>query len=195
MAKPSSSRTRSIEAAISDFTVSASPVLPGQSAEQYQTGLESLITELQAKTPMQVYLAQKMFDCMWWLRTYDMAKHLAIADAMISVLDLDPAEQEHWPLIKCLRSLDWSNELLVQEAQEWGHTMPSLHAQALSRARDELYNLEQLSAIRTKTLMQLQASYEALVSRSILQERLRLQNQLLTRNVSAIESQKLGSGS
>ena len=187
MAKPSSSRVPSIEAALSDFTASASPLLPGQSPEQYQTGLQSLIAELQAQTPMQVYLSQKMFDCMWWLRSYDLAKHSAIAEAMITILKLDADEEEDWPVVQCLRNLDWNNSLVSESAQQWGHTVQSLHAQANTRSRDKLLNLEQLSAIRTKTLHQLQTSYEALVSRPILQERLKLQNQLMSRDLGAIE--------
>lgn len=187
MAKPSSSRVRSIEAALSDFTASASPVLPGQSPEQYQTGLQALLSELQAQTPMQVYLAQKMFDCMWWLRTYDMAQHCAIAESMISILEIETPGQIDGPVLQCLRSLDWNNALVAKAAQQSGYTVVSLHALATNRIRDELLNLEQLTAIRSKTLSQLQASYEALVSRPILQERLKLQNQLMARDLDAIE--------
>ena len=195
MAKPSSSRTPSIESVLSNFTASASPVLPGQSPEQYQTGLKALIAELQAQTPMQVYLAQKMFDCMWWLRSYDLAKHSAIAEAMISILKLDANEEEDWPVLQCLRNLDWNHALVSEAAQQWGHTALSLHALATTRCRDTLLNLEQLSAIRTKTLHQLQTSYEALVSRPILQERLKLQNQLMVRDLGAIELPGTGSPS
>ena len=187
MAKTSSSRGRSIEAVLSDYTASVSPVMPGQSQEQYQDGLQSLITELNADTPMQVYLAQKMFDCMWWLRSYDLANHSAIAEAMISILKLDADEEEDWPVVQCLRSLDWNNVLIAEVALKSGHTAQSLHALATTRCRDKLLNLEQLSAIRTKTLHQLQTSYEALVSRPILQERLKLQNQLMIRDLGAIE--------
>ena len=89
--------------------------------------------------------------------------------------------------MQCLRSLDWNNALVSEVAQQSGHTAQSLHALATTRSRDKLLNLEQLSAIRTKTLNQLQASYEALVSRPVLQERLKLQNQLMARDLNAIE--------
>jgi hypothetical protein len=42
-----------------------------------------------------------------------------------------------------------------------------------------------------KTLMQLQQSYEALVNRSIMQERLKLQNELLKRDLEAIDVQEV----
>lgn len=186
MAKPSTSRQRTIQAVLSEFSSSATPVLPGQSPKQYQTGLQSLIRELQAQTPMQIYLAQKMFDCMWWLRTYDIAKHSSIAETMITILKLDPEVDEDWPVVQCLRSLDWNNVVVSKVAEQVGHTVQSLYGLATTRSREKLLNLEQLSSIRTKTLNQLQASYEALVSRPILHERLKLQNQLMARDLGAL---------
>jgi hypothetical protein len=42
-------------------------------------------------------------------------------------------------------------------------------------------------ALKVKTLTGFQASYEALVNRSVLQERLKLQNDLLKRDLHSIE--------
>ena len=44
------------------------PLLPGESADEYRQGLEATIAELEATTPLQIYLAEKIFDCMWWIR-------------------------------------------------------------------------------------------------------------------------------
>jgi regulator of replication initiation timing len=57
----------------------------------------------------------------------------------------------------------------------------------MSDCKDKLIKLDQQIAMRTKTLMQLQQSYEALVNRSILQERLKLQNELIKRDLHAID--------
>lgn len=187
MAKPSTSQQRSIQAVLSEFSSSHTPVLPGQSPEQYQNGLRSLISELQAQTPMQIYLAQKMFDCMWWIRTYDIAKHSSVAETMISILKLETSADEDWPVVQRLRSLDWNNVVVSKAAERAGHTVQSLYGLATTRSREKLINLEQLSAIRTKMLNQLQASYESLVSRPILQERLKLQNQLMARDLGALD--------
>ena len=53
----------------SDITklLGAKPVLPGESAEEYAAGLAALIAELDAKTVLQIYLAEKIYDCLWWL--------------------------------------------------------------------------------------------------------------------------------
>ena len=109
---------------------------------------------------------------------------------------LSASLQVIWPVVQCLRSLDWNHALLSEAADQWGHTVKSLHALATTRCRDKLLNLEHLSAVRTKTLLhQLQTSYEALVSRPILQERLKLQNQLMVRDLGAIELPGTGKSS
>lgn len=40
------------------------PVLPGESQEVYQLGLVSTIQELGATTPLQIYLAEKIYECL-----------------------------------------------------------------------------------------------------------------------------------
>jgi regulator of replication initiation timing len=60
-------------------------------------------------------------------------------------------------------------------------------ARAVESSREEIQKIDQLIALRVKTLGQLQQSYEALVNRSVMQERLRLQNELLKRDLKAID--------
>ena len=68
-----------------------------------------------------------------------------------------------------------------------GHTPQSLAAKASSNAREEIQKLDALISLRVKALGQLQQSYEALVNRSVMQERLKLQNELLKRDLQAID--------
>ena len=68
-----------------------------------------------------------------------------------------------------------------------GHTPESLMARAVESSRDEIQKIDQLIALRVKTLGQLQQSYEALVNRSVMQERLKLQHELLKRDLHAID--------
>jgi len=51
-----------------------------------------------------------------------------------------------------------------------------------------LMRLDQSIALKAHTLTQLQKSYEALVNRSVMQERLKLQNDLLKRDLLAIDT-------
>ena len=68
-----------------------------------------------------------------------------------------------------------------------GHTAGSLLEYAMDRQKQELIELDQSIALKAATLLQLQKSFEALVNRSVLQERLKLQNELLKRDLLAID--------
>ena len=46
-------------------------LLPGESEEAFNAGLLGTIEELGAKTHLQTYLAEKIFQSMWWMRRYE----------------------------------------------------------------------------------------------------------------------------
>ena len=163
-------------------------ILPGESAEMYSRGLQSTVDEFDAKTELQVYLAEKIFQCIWWMRRYETQKHSSIIDAMVKLLtdSTMPAER-----INAFRQLFqaqlWNDSGLVKIIESKGHTSTSLLAAAISRQQERIQKLDQQIALRVKTLTQLQQSYEVLVNRSVMQERLKLQNELLKRDLQAIE--------
>jgi septal ring factor EnvC (AmiA/AmiB activator) len=76
---------------------------------------------------------------------------------------------------------------LVKIIESKGHTSTSLLEAAISRQQERIQKLDLQIALRVKTLTQLQQSYEALVNRSVMQEWLKLQNELLKRDLQAIE--------
>jgi hypothetical protein len=76
---------------------------------------------------------------------------------------------------------------MKQVIEAGGYTPESLSANAMTKAREEIQKLDALIALRVKALGQLQQSYEALVNRSVMQERVRLQNELLKRDLQAID--------
>ena len=85
----------------------------------------------------------------------------------------------------------WDEDVTLNLFKKSGHTTESLLEAAMSNRKDELIKLDQQIALRTKTLMQLQQSYEALVNRSILNERLKLQNALFKRDLQAIDVEEV----
>ena len=58
------------------------PILPGESEASYRAGLNAVIEELDAKTTLQVYLAEKIYDCLWWIRRYEDQKRITIISEM-----------------------------------------------------------------------------------------------------------------
>lgn len=176
-------------ASIAHIVGAQPPIMPGESSQEYEQGVQSLINELQAETPMQVYMAQKMFDCIWWIRQYEILKRGIILNEMFDVLTSADRRtgKSQLALLESLRAGEWANPKLKLAMNKACHTPASLYAKAVELCLQKLQHLEQLIALRAKTLTQFQASFEALVNRPILQERLRMQNELLARDLSAIE--------
>ena len=172
--------------------IGASPVLPGESADLYQYGLASTVNELGAETPLQIYLAEKIFECLWWMRRYENQKHATLIRNMATGLDPnkivgDVSRREAWVMdaLFANRIDDEFNELL----QKQNLTLESLNQKAFAKSRQVLESLDQMIALKAKTLAGFQASYEVLVNRKVNMERMQLQNALIQRDLGAIANE------
>ena len=168
------------------------PLLPGESKTLYKQGFEATIKELGASTELQIFVAEKIFQCIWWMRRYETQKQSVILEGMVSELtDYSTSADQRLAIRQLIFGQMWDEEVTKKLIKENAHTPASLLEEAMSNRKDELIKLDQQIALRMKTLMQLQQSYEALVNRSIMQERLKLQNELLKRDLEAIELQEI----
>ena len=82
----------------------------------------------------------------------------------------------------------WDESALLNELQNKDFTPHSLLQKAQDRQQESLMRIDQSIALKAHTLAHLQKSYEALVNRSVMQERLKLQNDLLKRDLLAIDT-------
>ena len=163
-------------------------LLPGESADVYKTGLIGTIKELGATTHLQTYLAEKIFQCLWWMRRYEIQKQACIFNEMVRLASrFNTAESTKASIVQKLHAHLWDDKELKGLIQGAGHTAESLTAKAMSEVREEIQKIDMLIALRVNTLGQLQQSYEALVNRSVMQERLKLQNDILRRDLQAID--------
>jgi len=164
------------------------PILPGESPEKYYNGLQSTINELGAKTELQIYLAEKIFQCLWWIRRYESQKRSLIINSMAKGLTeySTPAKQKG-AIRTLLNANSWDDPSLQAWFTNKGLTQESLLQGAISDCQLDLLKLDQQIALRIKTLSQLQQSYEALVNRAIIQERIKLQNEFLKRDLQSID--------
>ena len=151
----------------------------------------SLIEELEAKTVVQVYLAEKIFECLWWIRRYDQQKRATIAREMGSLFDksfnysltMSTAEVNNMQIV-----LDPSRKKEFQKLlKESGYTEQSLMQEALSEKALQIAHIDNQITVLAKNLAGFQASYEVLVNRKLNIERLRLQNELLSKDLESIE--------
>jgi hypothetical protein len=185
-------QAKSVKAVPSPITqvLGGSPVLAGEPEAVYQQGLIATVHELGATTPLQIYLAEKIYECLWWMRRYEnqkratlirkMAQILAPSGAGSEVTELESAVTEH---LHANVIDDDLNELIAKHNLD----MASLTQKAMTYSRSEHVNLDEMIAVKAKTLLGFQASYEVLVNRKVNAERMRLQNALMARDLGAID--------
>ena len=171
----------------------AKPVLPGESAEEYAAGLAALIAELDAKSVLQIYLAEKIYDCLWWIRRYEAQKRMVMIAQMAEIV------QDYYLAKSTIDAVQFREALIteavtaemVEALKGMGYTIESLKQQALSRKSREIRALDEQIALQAKILAGFQASYEVAANRKLNIERMKLQNEMLRRDVEAIDVKPL----
>jgi hypothetical protein len=171
----------------------AKPVLPGENADEYAAGLAALIAELDAKTVLQIYLAEKIYDCLWWIRRYEAQKRMVMIAQMAEIV------QGHYLAKGTIDAVEL-HEALISEAvtvemfealKGMGNTIESLKQQAMTRKAREIRALDEQIALQAKILAGFQASFEVAANRKLNIERITLQNEMLRRDVQAIDVKPL----
>ena len=164
-------------------------ILPGENAQQFHKAYAQALVELGAHTQLQIYLAEQIFHSMWWIRRYELQKRASLISEMVKILrNPGLAELPGLDLTELLEAGRWDDPAVINEINSKGFTVQSLLQRAGVRQQEELMRLDQSIALKAHTLAQLQKSYEALVNRSVMQERLKLQNDLLKRDLLAIDT-------
>jgi hypothetical protein len=166
------------------------PILPGESEESYNAGLAAVIEELGAKTTLQVYIAEKIHDCLWWIRRYEDQKRVTIIAEMAHQVR-GRASRDFTELEVDVREAllaDDINAGVLKEFGRVGHSLESVRQLAYSNKQKEMIELDQQIALQVKILASFQASYEVAFNRKLNVARLRMQNELLRRDLNAIDA-------
>ena len=164
-------------------------ILPGENAQQFHQAYAAALVELGAQTQLQIYLAEQIFHSMWWIRRYELQKRASLISEMVKILRSPGlAEIAGLDLTELLEAGRWDEPAVLNEINSKGFTVQSLMQRAGVRQQEELMRLDRSIALKAHTLAQLQKSYEALVNRSVMKERLKLQNDLLKRDLLAIDT-------
>lgn len=165
------------------------PVLPGESEAHYKASLQGLMHELEATTVLQVYLAEKIHECLWWIHRYQAQKRSTIVAEMAAITNISfsprvTANEEH---VRNMFANNQTDDVADGVLKAIRHTPQSLQQKAMAKKAQALQALDQQIALQTKILAGLQASYEVAFNRKLNVERLQLQNSLLRRNLQAID--------
>ncbi len=165
------------------------PVLPGEPADAYRAGLAAMVEELEANTVLQVYIVEKIYDSLWWIRRYEDQKRITIIDEMARLTKVGYKPEKTQAEVD-IREAFMANELsagVMKTLGSLGHTPESLRQEAFSEKRDEIMQLDQQIALQAKILTGFQGSYEVAFNRKLNVERLKLQNELMQRDLNAID--------
>ena len=190
-AKQASTKKAASKQAYSKITqiVGGNFILPGENEQQFNEAYAATLVELGAQTQLQIYLAEQIFHSMWWIRRYELQKRASLISEMVKILRSPGlAELPGLDLTELFEAGRWDDPEVLNEISGRGFTVQSLLQRAGERHQEELMRLDQCIALKAHTLTQLQKSYEALVNRSVMQERLKLQNDLLKRDLLAIDT-------
>ena len=168
------------------------PTLPGESAVEYQQGLVQLIEELEATTVLQIYLAEKIYDCLWWIQRYQQQKRMTLTMEMARQLQNDILRGDLTSSGAKLREDLVAGQMsgrLRSALKENNHTLDSLRQAAYTKKASNLRHLDDQIALQAKILAGFQASYEVASNRKLVSEKLTLQNQLLRKDLGAIDGE------
>jgi hypothetical protein len=167
------------------------PVLPGESSSDYQSGLALIIEQFEAKTVLQVYLAEKIYDCLWWIQRYQMQKRLLVVEKMVNIayeIDLHEdlsTEQE----FRDAFSSGKINKKIQAALDRKFRILETVKTEALDIKSGSLRDLDDQIALQAKILAGFQASYEVASNRKLVSEKLTLQNQLLRKDLGALDGE------
>jgi hypothetical protein len=66
--------------------LSSPKLLPDESGSEFQSGLQSLLSELDNPSPLAVALVSQLNECLWWIRRHTVDKELLLHEAMARLL-------------------------------------------------------------------------------------------------------------
>ena len=166
------------------------PILPGESSVDYQQGLIQLIEELEAKTVLQIYLAEKIYDCVWWIQRYQQQKRMTLLTEMALQLQDNITDYDLTSTGAKLRDDLAAGQMsgrLKSALKENNHTLESIRQVAHEKNGSKLRALDDQIALQAKIFAGFQVSYEVASNRKLVSEKLTLQNQLLRKDLGVLD--------
>ena len=186
--KPDKPESVSAQSKVGKATGSSMHLLPGESHDLYMKCFHATVSELGAATELQIYIAEKIFISIWWMRRYENQKRALIIKGMVDAhLGSNGQTELRVKLTNLFHASIFDSEGIKKVLAASGQTPQSLLEESMRKNAEKLQALDEQIALRTKTMVTLQQSYEALVNRSVLRERLNLQNEILKRDLQAID--------
>jgi hypothetical protein len=164
--------------------LSSPKLLPDESEAEFQSGLQSLLSELDNPSPLAVALVSQLNESLWWIRRHTKDKELLLHEAMARLLS---REGSTWmgsgnsALSVALEhyldgSADKDQAALIEEALiDANLTLSDLRAKAFKDAAKHIKMVDDLIHRQHQTMRHLQRSIDSIDYKSRLIKRMDLE--------------------
>ena len=164
--------------------LSSPKLLPNESETEFESGLQSLLSELDNPSPLAFALVSQLNECLWWIKRHTVDKELLLHEAMARFLS---REGSNWMgsgnsalSVALDHHLDGSAhkdevDFIDQALTEANLTLSDLRAKAFKDAARHIKMVDDLIHRQHQTIRHLQRSIDSIDYKSRLIKRMDLE--------------------
>ena len=164
--------------------LSSPKLLPNESEAEFQSGLQSLLSELNNPSPLAFALVSQLNECLWWIRRHTVDKELLLHEAMARILSKGGIYTETYDNRKVSEALEnyldgsagkdeaeWIDEILAESKL----TLSDLRIRAFKDASRHIKMVDDLIHRQHQSMRHLQRSIDSIDYKSRLIKRMDLE--------------------
>ena len=164
--------------------LSSPKLLPDESEAEFQSGLQSLLSELDNPSPLAVALVSQLNECLWWIKRHTVDKELLLHEAMARLLSKAGSYSETYDNRKVSEALEryldgsadqdeavWIEDILAKSKL----TLSDLRVRAFKDAAKYIKMVDDLIHRQHQTIRHLQRSIDSIDYKSRLIKRMDLE--------------------
>ena len=164
--------------------LSSPKLLPDESEAEFQSGLKSLLSELDNPSPLAVALVSQLNESLWWIKRHAVDKELLLHEAMARILSKAGSYGETYDNRKVSEALEhyldgsadtdeaeWIEDILIESKL----TLPDLRIRGFKDAANHIKMVDDLIHRQHQTMRHLQRSIDSIDYKSRLIKRMDLE--------------------
>jgi hypothetical protein len=176
--------------------LSSPRLLPDESEAEFQSGLQSLLSELDNPSPLAVALVSQLNESLWWIKRHTVDKELLLHEAMARLLSKAGNHWDTYENHKVSEALErYLNGRADKDEAEWIDdilaesklTLSDLRVRAFKDAAKHIKMVDDLIHRQHQTMRHLQRSIDSIDYKSRLIKRMDLE-------LAALESKQSAKG-
>jgi hypothetical protein len=165
-------------------SLSSPRLLPDESEADFQSGLKSLLSELDNPSPLAVALVSQLNESLWWIKRHTVDKELLLHEAMARLLSKAGSYNETYDNRKVSEALEryldgsgdkdeaeWIEDILAESKL----TLSDLRVRAFKDAAKHIKMVDDLIHRQHQTMRHLQRSIDSIDYKSRLIKRMDLE--------------------